>query len=145
MLPRTDDRKTGGQLVTAPDVVHQRLLGRMVGQTSIIDGDTLEIDGTRGRLWGSDAPESTQFCRGEDSLPYPKRGKFCERCPMSAIEFPFESNQDVIAKSERGQFPAKVFSLVHQFGGLDFVVVVDSNGGTHHKFFRELEAAAPIL
>jgi endonuclease YncB( thermonuclease family) len=79
MLPRTDDRKTGGQLVTAPDVVHQRLLGRMVGQTSIIDGDTLEIHGTRSRLWGSDAPESTQFCRGEDSLPYPKRGKFCER------------------------------------------------------------------
>ena len=40
------------------------------GQASIIDGDTLEIHGTRIRLWGIDAPESTQLCRGEDSLQY---------------------------------------------------------------------------
>src|SRR6202790_2421729 len=40
------------------------------GQASIIDGDTLEIHGTRIRLWGIDAPESSQFCRGEDSLQY---------------------------------------------------------------------------
>src|SRR6266478_6383513 len=40
------------------------------GQASIIDGDTLEIHGTRIRLWGIDAPESSQFCRGADSLPY---------------------------------------------------------------------------
>jgi endonuclease YncB( thermonuclease family) len=31
---------------------------------------TLEIHGTRIRLWGIDAPESSQLCRGEDSLPY---------------------------------------------------------------------------
>jgi endonuclease YncB( thermonuclease family) len=42
----------------------------MVGQASIIDGDTLEIHGTRVRLWGVDAPETTQLCRGEDSLQY---------------------------------------------------------------------------
>jgi endonuclease YncB( thermonuclease family) len=42
----------------------------MVGQASIIDGDTLEIHGTRIRLWGVDGPESTQLCRGEDSLQY---------------------------------------------------------------------------
>nr|WP_247789921.1 thermonuclease family protein [Bradyrhizobium sp. 155] len=40
------------------------------GQASVIDGDTLEIHGTRIRLWGIDAPESSQLCRGEDSLPY---------------------------------------------------------------------------
>jgi endonuclease YncB( thermonuclease family) len=40
------------------------------GQASIIDGDTLEIHGTRIRLWGIDAPESSQLCRGEDSLQY---------------------------------------------------------------------------
>ena len=44
--------------------------GDLTGQTSIIDGDTLEIHGTRLRLWGIDAPESTQLCRGEDSLQY---------------------------------------------------------------------------
>jgi endonuclease YncB( thermonuclease family) len=40
------------------------------GQASIIDGDTLEIHGTHIRLWGIDAPESNQLCRGEDSLQY---------------------------------------------------------------------------
>jgi endonuclease YncB( thermonuclease family) len=42
----------------------------LIGQVSIIDGDTLEIHGTRIRLWGIDAPESTQLCRGSDSLQY---------------------------------------------------------------------------
>jgi endonuclease YncB( thermonuclease family) len=41
-----------------------------IGQASIIDGDTLEIHGTRIRLWGIDAPESSQLCRGDDSLQY---------------------------------------------------------------------------
>jgi endonuclease YncB( thermonuclease family) len=40
------------------------------GQASIIDGDTIEIHGMRIRLWGIDAPETSQFCRGDDSLPY---------------------------------------------------------------------------
>ena len=35
-----------------------------------MDGDTLDIHGTRIRLWGIDAPETDQFCRGNDSLPY---------------------------------------------------------------------------
>src|SRR4051795_10414694 len=42
----------------------------LVGQASVVDGDTLEIHGIRIRLWGIDAPESTQLCRGEDSLQY---------------------------------------------------------------------------
>ena len=46
------------------------LADELIGQASVIDGDTLEIHGTRIRLWGIDAPESTQVCRGEDSLQY---------------------------------------------------------------------------
>lgn len=34
----------------------------IVGQTSVVDGDTLEIHGTRIRLHGIDAPESRQLC-----------------------------------------------------------------------------------
>src|ERR1700680_2026260 len=46
------------------------LAADLTGQASIIDGDTLEIHGTRIRLWGIGAPESTQLCRGEDSEQY---------------------------------------------------------------------------
>jgi endonuclease YncB( thermonuclease family) len=43
------------------------LADQFAGQASVIDGDTLEIHGTRIRLWGVDAPESNQLCRGDDS------------------------------------------------------------------------------
>jgi endonuclease YncB( thermonuclease family) len=46
------------------------LPSELTGQASTIDGDTLEIRGTRIRLWGVDAPESSQLCRGKDSLQY---------------------------------------------------------------------------
>jgi endonuclease YncB( thermonuclease family) len=46
------------------------LAADLTGQASVIDGDTIEIHGTRIRPWGIDAPESTQLCRGEDSLQY---------------------------------------------------------------------------
>jgi endonuclease YncB( thermonuclease family) len=46
------------------------LAGGLIGQASVIDGDTIEIHGTRIRLWGIDAPESSQLCRDEDSLQY---------------------------------------------------------------------------
>jgi len=42
----------------------------IIGQASIVDGDTLEIHGARIRLWGIDAPESAQLCRGADSEFY---------------------------------------------------------------------------
>src|SRR5215471_9175309 len=46
------------------------LADEFIGQASVVDGDTLEIHGIRIRLWGIDAPESSQLCRGEDSLQY---------------------------------------------------------------------------
>jgi endonuclease YncB( thermonuclease family) len=42
----------------------------LVGQASVIDGDTLEIHGTRIRVFGIDAPEADQLCRDEDSNLY---------------------------------------------------------------------------
>jgi endonuclease YncB( thermonuclease family) len=40
------------------------------GIVTVIDGDTLEMAGERIRIWGIDAPENDQLCRGEDSLLY---------------------------------------------------------------------------
>ncbi|UFZ04668.1 thermonuclease family protein [Bradyrhizobium ontarionense] len=42
----------------------------LTGRASIVDGDTLDIHGERIRLWGIDAPESAQACRGRDRRPY---------------------------------------------------------------------------
>lgn len=42
----------------------------ITGQASIIDGDTVEIHEHRIRIWGIDAPESSQLCRGADSRRY---------------------------------------------------------------------------
>jgi endonuclease YncB( thermonuclease family) len=42
----------------------------IVGQASVVDGDTLEIRGTRIRLFGIDAPESDQTCHDDDGKLY---------------------------------------------------------------------------
>ena len=44
--------------------------GNIVGQASVIDGDTIEIHGTRVRLFGIDAPESAQTCHDADEKAY---------------------------------------------------------------------------
>jgi endonuclease YncB( thermonuclease family) len=65
----------------------------LAGQPSIIDGDTLEIHGTRIRLWGIDAPESDQLCRNDDSAHYRCGQKaaneldaFIARRPVECVE-----------------------------------------------------------
>lgn len=37
-----------------------------VGRASVVDGDTLDIVGKRIRLWGIDAPESSQLCMRDE-------------------------------------------------------------------------------
>lgn len=40
------------------------------GSAHVVDGDTIEIGGTKFRLHGIDAPEMRQECRREDGSPY---------------------------------------------------------------------------
>lgn len=42
----------------------------IVGRASVIDGDTIEIRGTRIRFHAADAPESAQNCQGANGQPY---------------------------------------------------------------------------
>lgn len=51
----------------------------IVGRASVIDGDTIEVRGTRIRIAGIDAPESDQVCTRADGRPY--------RCGGAAAAF----------------------------------------------------------
>jgi len=51
-----------------PTADAQRLDGAIAGYARIIDGDTLDISGTRIRLHGIDAPESTQACMAGEQV-----------------------------------------------------------------------------
>ena len=76
----------------------------LIGQASIIDGDTLEIHGARIRLWGVDAPESSQLCRGEDSLQYQCGAKaanaldaFIARRPVNCLPITLDQYRRTVA------------------------------------------------
>lgn len=56
-------------VIIAPAVDRARA-GDVTGQASVIDGDTIDIHGTRVRLYGIDAPEHDQLCRDAHGGPY---------------------------------------------------------------------------
>src|SRR5246127_1725055 len=81
----------------------------LAGQASVIDGDTLEIHGTRIRLWGIDAPESTQLCRGEDSSQFRCGAKaandldaFIARRPVSCMPMNLDQYGRTVATCSAG-------------------------------------------
>jgi endonuclease YncB( thermonuclease family) len=74
------------------------------GQTGIIDGDTLEIHGTRIRLWGIDAPETDQLCRNQNGEHYRCGQKaandldaFVGRRPVACIEVDHDQYRRTVA------------------------------------------------
>lgn len=59
-----NDRKTGQYHC------HETAEAIYVGVASVIDGDTIEIHGEPFRLFGIDAPETKQLCKGATGKPY---------------------------------------------------------------------------
>lgn len=53
--------------------------GEIAGRAAVIDGDTIEVRGTRIRIAGIDAPEAAQVCTRADGSPY--------RCGSAAAAF----------------------------------------------------------
>lgn len=83
---------TKQELGSTPDVEHRRPMRAVptsilvlfavavpARRASVIDGDTIEIHGTRVRLFGIDAPEAGQTCHGADQKQY--------RCGQKAASF----------------------------------------------------------
>lgn len=70
-----------GHRLSNPSVVAAGVssgVGRLVGKASVVDGDTIEIQGTRIRLNGIDAPEVNQPCQEGSSIV---------RCGVRAARF----------------------------------------------------------
>jgi endonuclease YncB( thermonuclease family) len=51
-------------------IARERVPATVEGPARIIDGDTLDVGGTRIRLAGMDAPEREQVCRDENATAY---------------------------------------------------------------------------
>ena len=59
----------GRDVDTVPDAPTQGSAGvTLSGRVRVVDGDTLDVGGTRVRLYGIDAPESEQQCRVGDRI-----------------------------------------------------------------------------
>ena len=57
-------------LVAGLGFASQATAAEITGPAHVIDGDTLDMAGTRVRLWGIDAPETRQTCEGRDGQTY---------------------------------------------------------------------------
>jgi hypothetical protein len=90
----------------------------LAGQASTIDGDTLEIHGSRVRLWGIDAPESSQLCRDDDSDLYRCGAKaadeldaFIAQRPVSCEPVGLDVLMSMVVQSQRAQLVASTWEI----------------------------------
>jgi endonuclease YncB( thermonuclease family) len=91
------------------------------GQASVIDGDTLEIHGTRIRIFGIDAPESDQLCRDDQSDFY--------RCGQKASNALFDYiNRRIVECIEVDRDRYRRAVSVCSAGGIDIADWLVRNG-----------------
>jgi len=60
----------GGLISMAMHAAATGSTGAIQGRAAVVDGDTLEVQGTRIRLFGIDAPESAQTCLEQSGKTY---------------------------------------------------------------------------
>ena len=99
----------------------QHVDGReLVGRASVIDGDTIEVDGSRIRLHGVDAPESAQNClAGGTRWP-------CGRDATRALALQVEGQSVACDERDRDRYGRIV--AVCRFGGKDLNAWLVANG-----------------
>ena len=99
----------------------QHVDGReLVGRASVIDGDTIEVDGSRIRLHGVDAPESAQNClAGGTRWP-------CGRDATRALSLQVEGQSVACDERDRDRYGRIV--AVCRFGGKDLNAWLVANG-----------------
>jgi endonuclease YncB( thermonuclease family) len=104
----------------------QPATGMIAGTASVVDGDTLDIHGTRIRLAGIDAPESAQQCRDNVGTIYLCGSKaalaldeFIARRPAECSPERKDRDGRTIARCEVGGIDLAVW-LVEQGHALDF-------------------------
>ena len=87
--------------------------GNIAGTPRVIDGDSMEVDGVRIRLYGVDAPEPQQRCR-DDGRPYP-----CGTVATAALK-DLTAGVAVVCKPEGrrtdGELPATCFAEGYDVG-----------------------------
>lgn len=92
---------------------HNASAGDLVeGPARVVDGDTIEIDDQRIRLWGIDAPEVSQFC-AEDGARYP-----CGLDVSQALRKRIGSQQVSCARRDTDRY-GRMVGLCTIEGGID--------------------------
>lgn len=100
----------------------------LVGQASVVDGDTINIRGERIRLNGIDAPESSQWCEDEASQKY-RCGRTSAEALSSFLAASSPTSCEFVERDQHGRFVGNCRRadgesvnnwLVHQGYAIDF-------------------------
>lgn len=94
----------------------------IVGTATVIDGDTLEIQGQRIRLYGIDAPESEQLCRRQADRVLFRCGEVAARLLAHRV------GADTVACIQRDKDRYHRIISVCKWRGLDLSAWMVANG-----------------
>lgn len=97
-------------IILAPRIVAS---ADIAGRASVIDGDTIDIQGIRIRFDGIDAPESSQKCLNSASEPYR-----CGKVSSEALDM-FLAQSRPISCKKTGRDRNRIVAICHRADGTD--------------------------